>query len=194
VRQFSIRLLMAAIVLSAVGLAAIRNCSPVWSGAMLSITFFVLICSLLGVTFRRSQPRIYWIGFATLGWAYLLLSFVPSLHAYVGQFFLAPNLFAYLEQLLHADAPMGGLQSVPVALVGASATGGGFGGPRPVFIDPSPCIRIGVAIEALIWATLGGHAATYFASNRSEDDQVTGTPTLGAGPPTSPTASLTDRA
>ncbi len=58
-RRFSIRMLMAVIVVSAVGLAAIRNCSPVWAGAMFSITFFTLICSLLGIVLGRNMRRIY---------------------------------------------------------------------------------------------------------------------------------------
>jgi hypothetical protein len=163
-RRFSIRAVMAVIVLAAIGLAAVRNCSPVWSGAMLSITFFTLTCSILGIAFRRKRRRIYWIGFATLGWVYLLLSFHPSLHSYVGQSFLGPQFLASLEQLLHAEVPAGGLQSVPVEMFGVAATGGGFGGgagPGPTLINPYPCIQIGVALEAMIWAALGGYAATF---------------------------------
>ena len=170
-RRVSIRTLMAGIVIAAIGLAAIRNCSPVWSGAMLSSTFFTMTCSLLGVAFRRGDRRVYWIGFATLGWVYLLLWFTPSFNGYVGQFLLAPNLLAYVEQLLHADvvAAGGGMQSVPVAILGVSATGGGFGGSAINAIDPTPCIRLGVAIEAFVWAAAGGHAATYFASGRGDE-------------------------
>ena len=37
----------------AIGLAAIRSGSPAWSGAMLSITLFAMICSLLGIALGR---------------------------------------------------------------------------------------------------------------------------------------------
>jgi hypothetical protein len=172
-RRFSIRALMAVVIVAAIGMAAVRNCSPVWSGAMLSITYFTMTCSLLGVAFRRDARRVYWIGFATLGWVYLLLSFVPSLRLNVGHFFVGPNLFAYLEELFHAEPPAGGLQSVPVAVLGAAATGGGMGGPAAGFINPAPCVRLGVAIEALAWAALGGRAATFFASGRIEGGDAT---------------------
>ena len=117
-RRFSIRTMMAVIVISAVGLAAIRNCSAVWAGAMFSITFFTLICSLLGVVFGRNMRRTYWSGFAVLGWSYLFLIYVPWLYDKVGGFLLAPNLFAYLEEILHANSQGGGLQSLPLGMLG----------------------------------------------------------------------------
>jgi hypothetical protein len=124
-----------------------------------------LNCSLLGIAYGRSMQRIFWLGFAILGWSYLLLLFIPFLYENVGQHLLAPNLFAYLEGVLHADAQVGGLQSVSLGMLAAAATGGGFGG--PVIIDTiSDCVRIGIGIEALLWATLGGYAACYFASVR----------------------------
>jgi len=67
-RRFSIHTLMAVVVIAAIGMAAIRTCSAVWSGAMLSLTFFALTCSLLGIAFLHDSRRVYWIGFATLGW------------------------------------------------------------------------------------------------------------------------------
>jgi hypothetical protein len=162
-RRFSISTMMAVIVVSAVGLAAIRNCSAVWAGAMYSITFFTLICSLLGIVFGRNMRRTYWSGFAVLGWGYLFLLYVPWLYDKVGGFLLAPNLFAYLEEILHANSQGGGLQSLPIGMLGAVATGGGFSGPTGIDAM-SDCVRIGVAMEALLWAALGGYAACYFAS------------------------------
>jgi hypothetical protein len=47
-RRISIRTLMAFIVISAVGLAAVRSGSAAWAGALFSITFFALISSFLG--------------------------------------------------------------------------------------------------------------------------------------------------
>ena len=42
-----------------VGLAAVRSCSEAWTGAMSSITFFVMICSLLVVVLERGMRRVY---------------------------------------------------------------------------------------------------------------------------------------
>ena len=155
------------VLVAAIGLAAIRGGSPEWAGAMFSITFFALICSPLGIALGRGPRRVYWLGFAVAGWSYLLLMYVPVLHNNVGRFLLAPNLFSYLEEVLHADAKQAvGLQSVPVEILGAAVTGGGFGGNVGSVEDSSDFVRIGMAMEALLWAFLGGWVARYFASGQ----------------------------
>jgi hypothetical protein len=62
--------------------------------------------------------------------------YIPWFSENIGQFFLAPNLFEYLDEFMHAAPPptgggSGGLQSVPIGMIGASATGGGFSGNLP---------------------------------------------------------------
>jgi len=165
----------------AIGLAAIRSGSAAWAGAMFSITFFMMICSFLGAALGRGMRRIYWSGFATLGWSYLLLIYVPWLDGKVGRFLLAPNLFPYLEEILHSDAQGGGgLQSLALGILGATATGGGFDGGIGGWSgvqNLSDFGRIGLAMEALLWAFLGGWVACYFASGRDE-----GSNPHGAGP------------
>jgi hypothetical protein len=163
--RITIAELILVVVVAAIGLAAIRSASAAWAGAMFSITFFALICSFLGIALGRGLRRIYWSGFALLGWSYLLLSYTPWLHERFGQFLLAPNLFEYLEEVLHAEPPAPrGMQSVaPFQILGAMATGGGFGGPAGVD-GFSELVRIGMAMEALLWAFLGGWVARYFAS------------------------------
>ena len=100
----------------AIGLAAIRGGSPAWAGAMLSITFFDLdMFASRHCTWVAARGRVFWLGFAVLGWSYLLLLHVPWLHEKVGRFLLATNLFAYLEEVLHAEPEKaGGLQSLPI--------------------------------------------------------------------------------
>src|SRR4051794_9671577 len=98
--RVTIAQLILVIVVVAIGLAAIRSGSPAWSGALFSITLFAMICSLLGIALGRGTRRVYWSGFATLGWSYLLLIYVPWLHENLGQYLLAPNLFEQIEVLL----------------------------------------------------------------------------------------------
>jgi hypothetical protein len=52
-------------------------------------------------------------------------------------------------------------------MLGAWAVGGGFSGPSGV-AALTDFVRIGMAMEALFWAFLGGWAACYFASGRDE--------------------------
>ena len=173
--RITIAHLILVILVAAVGLAAIRSGSASWAGAMFSITFFAMICSLLGVALARGMRRIYWSGFATLGWGYLILMFAPWLDGKVGEYLLAPNLFAHLYDVLHPDPQAGGgLQSLPPEILGAAATGGAFGGGGgvPAWVraqEQSTLVRIGVAIEALLWAFLGGWVACYFASTRDRE-------------------------
>ncbi len=155
----------------AIGLAAIRSGSAAWAGAMFSITFFMMIGSFLGIALGRGMRRIYWSGFATLGWSYLLLIYVPWLDGKVGRFLLAPNLFEYLEEVLHSDAQGGGMQSVPLVILGATATGGGFDGGPGAWSgvqNLSDFVRLGLMLEALLWAFAGGWMACYFASGHDE--------------------------
>jgi hypothetical protein len=192
--QFTIAGLILVIVIAAIGLAAVRSGSPAWAGAMLSITFFAMISSLLGVALCRGQRRVYWLGFAVLGWSYLFLMYAPWLHGNAGRFLLAPNLFEYLDEVLHPEpAAGGGMQSVPVELLGATATGGGFGGnvASSSVQDFSAFVRIGMAMEALLWAFLGGWAACHFASGRDNElivpvssESRTGVTTAGENHPT----------
>jgi hypothetical protein len=173
-RRFSIRSVMAFIVVAGISMAAIRIGTAPWSGAMLSITFFTMVCSLLGVALTRGTRRIYWSGFAALGWSYLLLMYAPWLDLKVGRFLLASQLFPYLAEVLDSDAQGGGgLQSVPVGPLGAAATGGGFAGPvgGAGGRDLAAFSRIGVAIEALLWAYFGGWVACYFASGNREESR-----------------------
>jgi hypothetical protein len=167
--RVTIAQLILVIVVVAIGLAAIRSGSPAWSGAMLSITLFAMICSLLGIALGRGTRRVYWTGFATLGWSYLILVYVPWLHENVGQFLLAPNLFEQLEAILQTTSTGGGgLQSVPSGVIGATATGGAFGG-APGAAGLTDFVRIGTSMEALLWAFLGGWTARYFASGRVQE-------------------------
>src|SRR4051812_22925013 len=120
--RVTIAQLILVVFVAAIGLAAIRSGSPAWSGALFSITFFAMICSLLGIALGRGTRRVFWSGFASLGWSYLFLIYVPWLFENIGQYLLAPNLFDQLEELLHPRTPtLDGMQSVPLGVIGATA-------------------------------------------------------------------------
>jgi hypothetical protein len=177
--QITISELIVVVVITAIGLAAIRSGSPSWAGAMFSITFFAIICAILGIALGRGMRRVYWLGFAVLGWSYLVLIFIPWLHTNVGQFLLAPNLFAHLEEILHPEpGPRSGLQSNPAGILGSIMTSGGFMGDRNSgsVEDLTDFVRIGTAMEALLWAFLGGRVACYFASGRDQAETPVAAP------------------
>lgn len=104
----------------------------------------------------------------------MLLVYAPWLDEQVGQYLLAPKLFADLFELFHADPrlvvpmlPTGGVRSLPPGQLVAATTGGGFGGSATITnLNTFDLQRVGIALEALLWAFLGGWIARYFASGR----------------------------
>jgi hypothetical protein len=178
--QVSIAGLALAVAVVALGLAAIRSGSPAWSGAMVSIMMFALIVSVLGTILARGPRRVFWLGFATLGWGALLLALIPWLYANLGQYLLAPNLFEVLDPVLHP-----GEEEERLGLAGfrSMAAMGGFGGGLTSWGDLSPFQRLGIALEVLLWAYLGGWSARALAAGRpaSEAERPSRTATE-AGP------------
>lgn len=187
--RVSISRLLAFVALASLTFAAIKVATPAWAGALYSLTFFALIASLLGIGFGRGARRVYWTGFAALGWGYMALNYLPLHNRYFGPLLLSPNLFDDLYDRIHIPEDLKNakgmgmtgraiFESAPAGSgMGMGGMGGGFrmmggvgGGPPatpPVkLVDPQVFIRIGVALEALLWAFLGGWVARYFASGR----------------------------
>jgi hypothetical protein len=68
---------MAFVVLSAVGLAALRNADDVWSGLTFQAALAVVGGAALGAIFVNGEERAWWVGFAFFGGGYLALTFGP---------------------------------------------------------------------------------------------------------------------
>jgi hypothetical protein len=75
VRRFSIRTLMAVILVSAVGLAALRNANELWAGIMLLAVLIIVGMAILGAILLRGRDRAWWLGFALFAGGYLALAF-----------------------------------------------------------------------------------------------------------------------
>jgi hypothetical protein len=78
-RRFSIRSLMAFVLVSAIGLAALRNASDLWAGMMLLLALAIVGTALMAAVILRGQERHGWAGFAFFGGGYLALAFAPGL-------------------------------------------------------------------------------------------------------------------
>ncbi len=78
-RRFTIRILMAVIVVSAVGLAALRNASELWAGMMLLVALAAIGISLLGILILRGQEQAWSVGFALFAGIYFALALAPWL-------------------------------------------------------------------------------------------------------------------
>jgi hypothetical protein len=87
-RRFSIRTLMAFVLVFAVGLAALRNANAVWAGAMLLLAFASVGVAVVGMCLMRGRERAWWLGFGVFSGGYLAVAVAPVLsspfNAYLG--------------------------------------------------------------------------------------------------------------
>jgi hypothetical protein len=78
-RRFSIRSLMAFVLLSGVGLAALRNAGDVWAGMLLLAAVAAVGTAVMGAVIMRGSERYWWAGFAFFGGGYLATAVGPWL-------------------------------------------------------------------------------------------------------------------
>ena len=157
--RFSIAGLMGVVLLTAIGLAALRSPSETWAGVLLLATLAALCIALVGAICRTGAQRGGWIGFAVFGWVYLGAAFEPyelwpKLPTQSLLEWLAPRIggingpFRLSEVWAAGRAGMGGgMRSV-------GGFGGGFGGGAAV-VGPEPFFQIGHCLLALLAACLG---------------------------------------
>ncbi len=75
--RFSIRALLAFILLVGFGLAALRGATLPWAAASILLALAAVGTSVLGVATRRGRDRAPWLGFAVFGGLYFGLHFGP---------------------------------------------------------------------------------------------------------------------
>jgi hypothetical protein len=71
-RRISVRSLMAVVLISAIGLAALRNASSLWAGIILLLDMVALGGAVLGAAIMRGREQAWWLGFAVFGAGYLI--------------------------------------------------------------------------------------------------------------------------
>jgi hypothetical protein len=76
-RRFSIRSLMAFVVVCAVGLAALRNANEQWARTMMLVALAAVGVAVVGAAIMRGRERAWWLGFAVFAGLYLALSVGP---------------------------------------------------------------------------------------------------------------------
>jgi hypothetical protein len=174
-RLFSISGLMVIVLASAVGLAALRNPSATWAGAMLVLTCAILALAVVGAIDRRGAERAWWLGSSLFGWGYLALWWRLAGH---------PTAFLPATGLLEILGPW---------LDVAPRTSGGLGGllgvgpsrwlPGGVVLEPS-YVQIGHCLFALLAALLGGllAAVCQTPSGLAPDRSRAGVPDTGRRP------------
>jgi hypothetical protein len=79
--RFSIASLLIVVIVLAVGFAALREASDIWSSGTFTLTIGALLISALLAVHRARSARAFWIGYALFGCTYLVLSLVPVIES-----------------------------------------------------------------------------------------------------------------
>ena len=91
--RLSIRTLMAFILASAVGLAALRNAGGQWAGLLILMAAAALETAILSAMFLRGPQRVWWVALALCTEGYLFLALDPWVSTELG----STHLLAYIH-------------------------------------------------------------------------------------------------
>ncbi|MGP0066450.1 MAG: hypothetical protein ACLQGP_23040 [Isosphaeraceae bacterium] len=90
--RFSIRGLMALIVLLAFAFAALRYPSRLWANAWFTLALGAVTLAVPAAIGGIGSERAFWCGFAVCGWVYFLVSLAPWIHAETGYQLLSTTI------------------------------------------------------------------------------------------------------
>jgi hypothetical protein len=82
--RFSVRGLMMLIVFLGSAFAGLRSPTPFWANIWFSLVLTVLVLAVPAAVYRRGERRAFWVGFATFGWVYFVLSMGPWFQNEIG--------------------------------------------------------------------------------------------------------------
>jgi hypothetical protein len=75
--RFSIRHLLTATALVALGCLALLKSSALLAAAMMASIALSLVAAIILAIYRTGDARAFWLGFSVVGWIYLLLCYGP---------------------------------------------------------------------------------------------------------------------
>jgi hypothetical protein len=163
-RRTSIAGLMGIVGVVALGMAAMRSATVLWTAAASTITLALLLTAVVGAIWLRGPDRAYWSGFATFGWAYLLL---VNWEWIGGQFghdltsgFLDIAEWAVPKKIVPVSAP----PPAGASPVMAPPPAGAFQAMANRSITVGNFVQIGRLLIALVFALIGGSIARAFAA------------------------------
>ena len=101
--RFSIASLLGLVLFVAVAVAALREADDLWDTGLFTLAVSLLLASVLLAVHRTDQERAFWLGFALVGWSYLIASLIPQ----VGSRLLTTKALLYLDSKVSRTTPMG---------------------------------------------------------------------------------------
>lgn len=75
--RVSIAGIMVFVLVSALGVAALRSPTPLWAGGVFTLALAGLGLAAPGMLYRKGGRRAFWVGFAAFGWGYWIVSLSP---------------------------------------------------------------------------------------------------------------------
>jgi hypothetical protein len=79
--RFSLARLLAAVLLIAAALAMLIHATPLWADLCSILVVLLFLIAVVAVPYRRGAAQAFWLGFAILGWGYLLIDKTSLLDA-----------------------------------------------------------------------------------------------------------------
>ncbi len=178
--RFSVAGLMAVILVLTIGMAALRDPTPLWASTIFTAAVVLFAASLLGAMAHRGVPRFSWAGMAVFGWVYLITSFGPWPGNSVGPPPLLPS--ALLDQFQEYIVSDGKAQYSTIGMYidyykstsGVRGTGTQLAAQPPgVYktVDVIVYMQTGHSLGAMLFGILGAFAGRFFAA-RSERSRI----------------------
>jgi hypothetical protein len=162
--RFSIAGLMGAVVVAAIGLAALRDPSETWAGIILLLTTGALALAVVGVFCSADAQRAWWLGFALFGLAYSGLACwswrdyrSPPLPTLLWLGALRAKLDMTLPDMSAMGGMGGGFHNVGEFAL-PNQMGGSGGATVPVATGESFAL-VGHCLWGILFGTLGGTLA-----------------------------------
>jgi hypothetical protein len=99
--RYSIAGLLGLVLFVAVAFAALRQADALWDSALFSLTLGLLLASVLLTIHRTGRKRAFWLGFALLGWTYLIATLIPPVESRL----LTTTGLAHLDSMIPRRDP-----------------------------------------------------------------------------------------
>jgi hypothetical protein len=156
-RQFSIRTLMAVIIVSALGLVALRNAQYWWAGLLPLMAAVALEIAVLSAMFLRGLHRAWWASVALSVAGYLVLTLDPWLSPNLATTYILENAHAKLAPAdLEHDSSYYDIRGLPLPVDSRW---------QPLFgeaVALEPFLRLGHCLFALLIGLVGGTVVLWF--------------------------------
>jgi hypothetical protein len=119
--QFSVRSLLVAVTIAAVGIAALLNANHWWEAGTWLVALGLLGSGILLCIYRRGEQRAYWLGFVIFGGLYLGLVLITSLVSQYHDMLPTQLLHLAYDQVIPDEARSEYTQPPPALLPATTA-------------------------------------------------------------------------